>query len=42
MLKGMLVEIADNPTVTYQGVFYKVYSSLDKVTWNLKMVIEDI
>lgn len=36
MLKGMLVEIADNPTVTYQGVFYKVYSSLDKDYLELK------
>lgn len=36
MLKGELIEISENPSTSYQGVFYKVYCSVDENFLELK------
>lgn len=36
MLNGTLIGISENPTVSYQGVFYKVYCSVNKNFLELK------
>lgn len=36
MLNGVLIEISENPIVSYQGVFYKVYCSVNENFLELK------